>query len=721
MKKPFLGFIVLVVALAASFKQIEKHASWDFAFSKKEVKVGETVDVILSAKIDNGWYMYASDFAAEGPMPTSVKWVKNDSYELVGGLKSISPKKKYDEIWEGEVAYFTGSGELRQTVKILKENPDIDGKVTYQTCVNGEGGKCVPGNDILKLPALKVSAGTATAALTSADSLKKAQEALAALAKAKRDSLRKLQQTSSLKDSIKAGLDTLSQNPLVNLSSDSLSTLAANDSTGVSSLFSGGANSDISNIPLWQLIFFAFLAGLAAVLTPCVYPMIPMTVAFFTRRASSRQDGLRKAFIYGLSIVVIFTVIGTLLAYLFGASFANFISTHWLPNVLFFAVFLFFGISFLGYFEIVLPSSIVNSMDEKADQGTYMGIFFMAFTLVLVSFSCTAPIVGAAALLSSQGQIIKPVLAMISFSSAFALPFVLFAIFPQWLQSMPKSGGWMNTVKVVLGFLEIALALKFLSIPDQTYHWGILPRPIYLALWILIALAIAFNILGILRLSHDSKLEKISPSRWIIAILFFGIAGYLGTGLFGKNDLRTISGLLPPPQAPKTANTKTITLAPDGSKPKYADLFHLPHGLAGFFDFKEATAYAQKVNKPVLIDFTGHGCVNCREMEEKVWSDTSIMRRIKNDYVLVALYVDDKTELPKAEWYTSKYDDSQKTSIGDQNLDFQIVKFNANAQPFYCLVKPDGSLIIKPTAYDLNIKKFAAYLDEGKQKFYQTK
>ncbi len=709
-----LGMALLISFLFIAF-QIEKPSSWTYSVSKKEAKVGETVDLIFNAKIQDGWYLYSSDVPVEGPMPFTFKLKPNDTYEVVGGIKPIHAKRKHDDIWDGDVTYFIGTAEFRQTVRILKENPVIEGRTNFQTCTTDAVGKCVPGGENFKFTDIKVGVGVATVTATVKDSVKKnplliKRDSLRAKMLAQKDSLSKLKNLTKADSSQLASLSNIENT----LPTDT--TIAETAAVAPTSSLISGGDVDLKGLSLWQIILAAFVAGLIATLTPCVYPMIPMTVAFFTKRAESRKKGVQGALIYGASIVVIFTLIGTLISYIFGAAAANFISTHWLPNIFIFVILLIFGISFLGFFELVLPNSIVNKMDAKADQGGFTGIFFMAFTLVLVSFSCTAPIVGAAAILSSQGDFIKPVLAMISFSTAFALPFVLFAMSPKLLQSLPKSGGWLNTVKVVLGFLEIALALKFLSIPDQTYHWGILSRPVYLVIWIVIFALTALNILGVFRMPHDSKLNKIGIGRWALAFLFLGFSGYLVTGLM-KNPLTTISGLLPPEEQKTVAEVKTVTLAPDGSNPRFNNIFHLPHGLKGFFDFKEAVAYSQKVKKPIFIDFTGHGCVNCREMEAKVWADTSIQRRLQNDYVLVALYVDDKTELPKNEWYISKDDKQEKTTVGEQNFDFQIVKYNSNSQPHYCLVRADGSVIIKPRDYNLDIPAFAKFLDEGKEKF----
>ena len=390
---------------------------------------------------------------------------------------------------------------------------------------------------------------------------------------------------------------------------------------------------------------------------------------------------------------------------------------------LFFAIFLLFALSFFGMFEITLPSRFVNRIDKQADRGGYVGIFFMAFTLVLVGFSCTGPIAGTILLQAASGEAIMPIVGMLGFSLAFAIPFTLFAIFPGWLSSLPKSGGWMNSVKVVLGFLELALALKFLSMVDQVYHWGLLDREVYLALWIAIFALLGFYLLGKLVFPHEEKPERVGVPRLLSAVLVFGFVVYLIPGLFGA-PLKSLSGYLPPMGSQdfnlmQPAGIGEADALPEGyDTPKYGDLLELPHGIQGYFDYEQALASAKEQNKPLFIDFTGHGCVNCREMEASVWSDPKVLKRLKEDYVVVALYVDEKTELPREEWYISAYDEKLKSTMGKQNLDFMIQKLNANAQPYYTLVGEDGKLLNAPKGYDLNVDAFVEFLDEGQENFY---
>ena len=489
---------------------------------------------------------------------------------------------------------------------------------------------------------------------------------------------------------------------------------------------------------LLLFLFFSFLAGLAAILTPCVFPMIPMTVSFFINNGKSKLRSRLNAAFYGLSIIVIYTIIGTLVAMLFGPGAANWLSTHWLPNLIFFSVFMLFAFSFFGMFEIVLPSWMANKSDKQADKGGFMGAFFMALTLVLVSFSCTGPIVGAILVESAGGQILKPIVGMFGFSMAFALPFTLFALFPAWLNNLPKSGGWLNSVKVVLGFLELALGLKFLSVADQTYHWGILDREIYLALWIVIFTLLGFYLLGKLKFSHDSDVKFVSVPRLLLAILTFTFVVYLIPGMFGA-PLKGISGYLPPQttldfdlhqiirdEIKLGAPRNQITASADGQddlceKPKFGEFLRLPHGLEGYFDYEQGMACARKLNKPVFIDFTGHGCVNCREMEASVWSDPRVLERLQNNFVVIALYVDDKATLPKNEWITSTYDGKVKKTLGKKYADFQISRYRVNAQPYYVLLDGKEQNLVEPRAYDLNVDRFVEFLDAGFAEFNKRK
>ena len=473
---------------------------------------------------------------------------------------------------------------------------------------------------------------------------------------------------------------------------------------------------------LWGLIFAAVGWALIALLTPCVFPMIPMTVSFFLKSSGSVARGRFRALMYGLFIVLLYTVpIGVIifLTWLIGgdaitADIFNWIATHWLPNIIFFIVFMVFAASFFGAFEIVLPEKLVNSSDAKADKGGLTGVFFMALTLVLVSFSCTGPIVGSALIQSTSGEFWAPILTMLAFSVVFALPFTLFALFPTWLKQLPKSGGWLNSVKVVLGFVELALGLKFLSVADQTYHWGILDREIYLAIWIAIFSLMGLYLLGKLKFKHDSDMQYLSVTRLVLAIASFSFVVYMLPGMWGA-PLNALSGYLPPIQSQDfVMGAGSAAVSESGAKQgvKYGDVLELPHGLDGFFDLEEAEAYAAKVGKPLFVDFTGHGCVNCREMESRVWSDPRVLEILREKYVIVALYADDKLKVDEADWVTTDAGKVLKT-LGKINSYYALKTYGVNAQPYYVLQGRDGKPLVEPRGYDLDVEAFIDFLNRG--------
>ncbi len=487
----------------------------------------------------------------------------------------------------------------------------------------------------------------------------------------------------------------------------------------------GNAAETGSSASIWPLIIQAILWGFAALLTPCVFPMVPMTVSFFLKGSGNKAYGRFRAFMYFLFIVLLYTVpiaVIIITTWIFGgdsvtASIFNWLSTHWIPNIIFFIVFMVFAASFFGAFEIVMPEKLVNGSDKKSDKKGLGGVFFMALTLVLVSFACTGPIVGTVLIKSTSGEFWAPIVTMFAFSVAFALPFALFAFFPALLKNMPKNGGWLNSVKVVLGFIEVALGFKFLSVADQTYHWGILDREVYLAIWIVCFTLLGFYLLGKIKFKNDDDVPHISVLRLILSIVVFSFVVYMIPGMWGA-PLKSLSGYLPPQQTMDFDLTRHQVVYQAGNndaKPTtalYSEFLKLPHGLQGYFDFDEAAARAKEEGKPIFIDFTGHGCVNCRSMEAQVWSDPRVQQILTEDYVIVALYVDDKSPLSKND---AKY--GMYKSIGAKNADFQIKNFNANAQPYYCLVGHDGNLLATPRAYDLDVEAFIAFLESGKAAF----
>ena len=477
---------------------------------------------------------------------------------------------------------------------------------------------------------------------------------------------------------------------------------------------------------IWGFILSAMGWALIALLTPCVFPMIPMTVSFFLKGSGSVAKGRFRALMYGLFIVILYTLpiaVIIFLTWLIGgdavtADIFNWVATHWLPNVVFFIVFMIFAASFFGAFEIVLPEKLVNNSDAKADKGGLVGIFFMALTLVLVSFSCTGPIIGSALIQSTSGEVWTPIITMLAFSIVFALPFTLFALFPSWLKQLPKSGGWLNSVKVVLGFVELALGLKFLSVADQTYHWGLLDREVYLAIWIAIFSLLGLYLLGKLKFKHDSDMPYLSVTRLVMAIISFSFVVYMLPGMWGA-PLSALSGYLPPLQTQDfvmTAGGSASVAAASESTPqngvKYGDVLELPHGLEGFFDLEEAEAYAKKVGKPLFIDFTGHGCVNCREMEARVWSDERVLDILRNEYVIVALYSDDKLKVDEADWVTTDTGKVLKT-LGKINSHYALTTYGVNAQPYYVLQGNEGTPMVAPRGYDLDVQGFIDFLQSG--------
>lgn len=479
---------------------------------------------------------------------------------------------------------------------------------------------------------------------------------------------------------------------------------------------------------LLSVFLLCFATGLFAIITPCVFPLIPVTVSFFLKRSGSRQAGVRNAVIYSLSIIAIYTIPTILITLVFGDKALYVISTSAISNLLFFAIFIVFAASFFGAFELTLPNSWANKADQQAGKGGILGIFFMALTLVIVSFSCTGPLVGTLlGQTSTKGVSIAPIIGMFGFGLGLALPFSLFAFFPSMLQSLPKSGGWLNSVKVTFGFIELALAMKFLSNVDLIYHWHLLNRDVFLVIWIVVFVLMGLYLLGKLKFSHDSDLKFISVPRLFFAITAFSFALYMVPGLWGA-PLKPLSGFIPPATTQDfnldnlkytigSARTPTATNTGVNPPKKYTEKLHVPFGLTAYFDMEEGMAAAKILHKPLMLDFTGHSCANCRKMEEEVWSNPDVLKRIKENFVLVSLYVDESTELPVAEQYTNKKGDKIVT-VGDKNLDYEIAKFNLNAQPLYMFLDLKGNALSdKKYGYDSDVQKFINHLDAVKAAF----
>ena len=704
LKRFAYSLILSLLALGVNHAQLLQPAKLITETPTKTVAVGDEIELVFKAVIDNNWYVYSVGFDEEcGPVPMTITLEKHPSFSLVGGLKAVGDKPKHDKIFDCDVKIFITTGEFRQTIKVLSPDLKISGSYEGQVCSEVEG-KCVLfSGDVLVGP-VKVVGEKKNSGEKPAEPVKIKQEA----------QVQTPAVTTPTASTPSPKIDTASN--------ATVAQPAAAKEYGKNKgpqLDPSIIKEDPRQKSLLGFFLLSFVAGLFALLTPCVFPMMPMTVSFFTGPGRTKTQAL----LYGFSIILIYTVIGMAVAPLMGPETANHLSTEWIPNIIFFAVFIVFGLSFLGLFEITLPGTFINKMDQKSEKGGWIGIFFMAFTLVLVSFSCTGPLVGSILVSSAGGEFLKPIIGMFAFSLAFAIPFTLFAFFPGWLNSLPKSGGWLNSVKVVLGFIEIALAFKFLSIADQAFHWRILDREVNIAIWIVVVALIGLYLMKAFRLPGDTGKDvedkRVSVPRLTLAMISFTFLVYLIPGMWGA-PLKALAGYLPPLYTHDFDLVSQANSAKGNQicdEPKYAEFLHLPHGLQGYFDYNQALACARQQNKPLFIDFTGHGCTNCREMEAVVWSDPEVLKRLQNDFVVVALYVDDKTELPESQWYTSKYDSKVKKTIGKQNADLQIANLNNNAQPFYVLLGNDEKVLVAPYGYDKKVESFVKFLDSAKKKF----
>lgn len=706
-----ISLFSLFITVSAS-SQILEPITWSFSTNRLSDTEAE---LIFEATIDKGWHLYSQHLDAGGPIPTEFFFTESGDYELIGETSEPEPKVIYDQTFEMDVGSFDNSAVFKQKVRILTgKDFEIAGTFDYMTC-NDE--TCIPffENDF-------------TFSLAGAEAPPATREDKKPVRTEETDKAEGEKPVQALE------IETIDTGETVATDSEELEPAKAGPTKRAIPL---KAESERS---LWGIIIEAILWGFAALLTPCVFPMVPMTVSFFMKSGEDKVKSKLMASTYGISIVGLYTIpiaIIIMVTYFVGgksitADIFNWLSTHWVPNVMFFAIFVFFAASFFGAFEIVLPSWMISKADSKADRGGLIGTFFMALTLVLVSFSCTGPIVGTIIVKSTHGEIWEPIVTMLAFSTAFALPFTLFAFFPRWLNNLPKSGGWLNSVKVTLGFIELALGLKFLSVADQTYHWGILDREIYIAFWIVIFFLMGMYFIGKLKFPHDSEMKFLSVPRLFLGIITFTFVMYLVPGMFGA-PLKALSGYLPPQtthdfdlNAIIRENAEVVMSSGPGGgsvgqemceEPKYGDFLHLPHGLKGYFDYEQGLECARELGKPVFIDFTGHGCVNCREMEANVWAEPEVLKRLRNDYVIIALYVDDKTRLPEDEWVTSDYDGKVKKSIGRKYGDFQVSRFNTNAQPYYVLLDHNGELLVQPRAYDLDVDEFVEFLDRGVAEF----
>lgn len=676
---------------------LKKTPEWKITADKKELKVGDEVTLTLTSDIEKDWYMYSNDFDPNlGPTVAEITFEKNKTFALVGKTTPQGAKKHFEEVWDGNVSIFVGKAVFKQKVKILSDKPKIKISLYFQEC-SEVSGLCMPPFDqsyeVKNLFSVTTAAGEGSSAGSPQSNVSavNTDEATAAAEVATDTTLPKTENNKQQT----AQQQTENSKPKT-----------ADSKPSTEDSFFG-------------FMILAFLGGLVAVATPCVFPMLPMTVSFFTKKSETRAQGITRASIFGFSIIAIYASLGLVFAFFgLGPDFGNWLSTHWLPNILFFVIFMVFAASFFGLFEITLPHGFVNKVDSKSSMTSLGGIFFMAFTLVLVSFSCTGPIVGSLLIDAVGGKFLKPLLGMAAFGGGLALPFTLFAIFPSFLSNLPKSGGWLNSVKVVLGFIEVAFAFKFLSTADVVYHWGILDREIYLSIWIVVAFLLGMYLLGKLKFSHDSDMPYVSVPRFALALISFTFGVYMIPGLFGA-PLKGLSGLLPPMQTQDFVLGGETTSTKEGIK--HADFLHLPHGLTGYFDYKQALEESKKQGKPIFIDFTGHACVNCRKMEEYVWAKPEVLKRLQNDFIIVSLYADERKELPESDWYTSPRDGKMKKTIGEQNQDLQISKYNFSAQPQYVVIDANENQLSGPNFFDTDEQKFIDFLDNGKKAFEAQK
>jgi thiol:disulfide interchange protein len=694
--RPIL-FLALIFITNLLYPQLENPVSWKYTISDQAEGNHE---IVFTAIITEPWHVYAIKLEKEGPVPTTFTFEPNTSVELSGELTELTkPIIKFDEGFRFNVGMYAKKAVFSQRVRNITDQPaKLKVGIEFQCC-----------NDEICLPPftqefeIDLPAGSAIVTTGNAEKT----TSLENQAKTK---------TSKVEVPVVQASQTIVTEPSLPM---------ANESREIKTELTVPGDPERQSIFVFLLI--AFLAGLAAIVTPCVFPMIPMTISFFLRGSEKRGTAIIKGLVFGFSMILVYTGIGVLVSLTgMNADIGNMLSTHWIPNTIFFLLFMVFAASFLGMFELVLPSGLVNTADKNADRKGLAGSFFMGVTTVLVSFSCTGPIVGSLLIEAAGGEILKPILGMFFFSLAFALPFTLLAIFPSMLKNLPKSGGWLNSVKVVLGFIVLAFGMKFLSSMDQSYHLGIFSREIYLAVWFIIAAMLGMYLLGKIKFAHDSEMSFVSVPRLILAMASFVFAIYLFTGIFGA-DLKNLSALIPPKSAStfKFSSGEVVPGANENSNTfcgpgKFDELFELPLGLTGYFDFEDGLNCANEKNKPVFLDFTGHFCSNCKQMENQVWSEPEVLRLLKNEFVIVSLFTDDKTKLDESQWIKAKNGKVLKT-IGDIHKNFEIEKFNTLATPWYALLDKDGNVLVPPRGKDLNVESFTKFLQSGLDGFKNSK
>lgn len=675
MRKLFAAFVTFFT-ISSSIAQIYDPVK--FQTSVKEID-NNTVELVIIATIEKGWHMYSQQVPENGPVATSFTFSSAKGFKKKGKVKESEGHLIDDRVFGMRIKYFEDTAVFRQRVE--RESNDsftIKAVIEFMVC---NDQRCLPPNEKeVYFPILEATGSPAV-------------------------------QPSSDKKGVAA---TDSQVAVKEAASENVSGklhLTTPETPKAKAVLKAGDRK--APAKLWSVFLLSFLGGLAALLTPCVFPMIPMTVSFFTKQSKTKAAGIRNAVLYGSFIIIIYVALGTMVTALFGADALNALATNAVFNLIFFALLVVFAVSFLGGFEIVLPSSWLTSVDNKSQRSGYIGIFFMSLALAIVSFSCTGPIVGTLLVQAASHGGFAPIIGMLGFSLAIALPFTLFAAFPGWMNSLPKSGGWLNSVKVVLGFLELALAFKFLSNADLVLQLHLLERETFLAIWIALFACLALYLLGKIKLSHDSPLTHLSVGRLSLGIVVIAFVVYMIPGLWGA-PLQWLSGFPPPRQysespegfgATGTAATGSEAL-PDGAEIG-------PQGIMIFRDLEEGMAYAKKVNKPVMLDFTGFACVNCRKMEERVWPDPQVLSQLKNDFVVISLYVDDKRPLEEGQQVISKITGKKIKYTGQKWSEYQILKYKTNAQPYYVLTDHNGGLLAEPQAYNPDAEFYASWLREG--------
>jgi thiol:disulfide interchange protein len=680
--KKLIYFLLAFFALHSLTAQVLKPTTWT---SKIEKKSDTEFTLVFEGVSEKEWHVYSQFTPDGGPLPLEFDFKdKAGNYELIGKAVESKVEKAFNEVFGVDEHFFAGKFNIKQKIKIINTslktiNVVADYQVCKEVCINAKE------KFAFAIPLITKQVEKTVVKLETAE---------AAISEPTKDTLKTEKiVTSTPDDSVSQTTESKEQSALVE------------------------AEETENSKGLWSIFFLAFLSGFAALLTPCVFPLIPMTVSFFTKQSKTKVAGIKNAIIYGISIIVIYVALGSIVTAIFGADALNSLATNVWFNLIFFVLLIFFATSFLGAFEIMLPNSWANKVDRQADRGGIIGILFMALALAIVSFSCTGPIVGTLLFEAASRGGIGPIIGMLGFSLALALPFMLFAMFPGWLNTLPKSGGWLNTVKVFLGFLELALAFKFLSNADLVLQLHIIEREVFIAIWIAIFGTLVLYLFGKITLPHDSPLPFISVGRLMTGLLVLTFTLYLVPGLWGA-PLKIISAFPPPMTYSESPNgVGSATSASEVKLPKGA-VFG-PHNIVAFDDYEDGLAYAKEVNKPILLDFTGHACVNCRKMENNVWSEEGVLSILKNDVVLISLYVDDKRELPKEDQFYSKETDSEIETIGDKWTDFMLTRYQTNTQPLYVLIDLNETNLNpkKPTISYTNATEYEAWLKLGVSNF----